>query len=263
MKKHNKYITLLALAVIVSAFFLPVTASADGTPPDKFPTSLPLPVPTPDPPQEEAPIDNSWWWEPPDIPGDDPSDTTVEPSPTPPQGSPWDDPPDDGNPFTPDGQGTVVDNATGDDGKEFFTFTTDAGNVFFLVIDRSRPQDNVYFLNAVTEQDLMALAESPDDTVFSPIPEPPVPPTPLPTVPDDEPEEPETSEEPEDTSGGSGTTIFMIIAALAFGGAVYYFKVVRPKKQGSFDDDEDEEEYESDPEYDEEYDEYEEDQEDE
>jgi len=156
---------------------------------------------------------------------------------TPPQ-SPWADAPETGNPFTPDGSATVVDNATSDDGKEFFTFQTPEGNVFFLIIDRSRPNNNVYFLNAVTEQDLMALAvASPPPSDFAPIPDPLPPPIP---EPDDETEVPVTLAEPETQSGNNGTTIFIAIAALAFGGAAYYFKIVRPKKQGAaFDDEED------------------------
>ena len=63
-------------------------------------------------------------------------------------------------PFTPDGTGAVVDNATDEDGKEFFTITTPSENVFYLVIDRQRTENNVYFLNAVTEKDLLALAEA-------------------------------------------------------------------------------------------------------
>ena len=62
-------------------------------------------------------------------------------------------------PFTPEGTGTVVDNATDGDGKEFFTITTPSENVFYLIIDRQRDGQNVYFLNAVTEKDLLALAE--------------------------------------------------------------------------------------------------------
>lgn len=64
------------------------------------------------------------------------------------------------NPLTPDGTGTVVDNATNEDGKEFFTITTVDETVFYLVIDRQKSTENVYFLNAVTMADLMALAES-------------------------------------------------------------------------------------------------------
>jgi hypothetical protein len=61
--------------------------------------------------------------------------------------------------FTPAGTGTVVNTATDKDGKEFYTITTPDKNVFYLVIDRQRDGDNVHFLNAVTEKDLLALAE--------------------------------------------------------------------------------------------------------
>ena len=56
--------------------------------------------------------------------------------------------PETQNPFTPDGTGTVVDNATDQDGKEFYTITTPDENVFFLVIDNQKSAENVYFLNA-------------------------------------------------------------------------------------------------------------------
>ena len=73
-------------------------------------------------------------------------------------------------PFTPDGTGTVVDNVTDEDGKEFFTITTPSENVFYLVIDRQRTENNVYFLNAVTEKDLLALAEAdPEPEVTEPV----------------------------------------------------------------------------------------------
>ena len=55
------------------------------------------------------------------------------------------------NPFTPNGTGTVVDNATDEDGKEFYTIQTADENVFYLVIDKQRGTENVYFLNAVTK----------------------------------------------------------------------------------------------------------------
>ena len=40
--------------------------------------------------------------------------------------------PETQNPFTPDGTGTVVDNATDEDGKEFYTITTADESVFYL-----------------------------------------------------------------------------------------------------------------------------------
>ena len=79
-------------------------------------------------------------------------------------------------PLTPDGQGTVIDNVTEENGKEFFTIMTPDENIFYLIIDRQRDSENVYFLNAVTESDLMALAEkdkeSTDTKTESAIPEP-------------------------------------------------------------------------------------------
>ena len=143
-------------------------------------------------------------------------------------------------PFTPEGTGTVVDNATDGDGKEFFTITTPSENVFYLIIDRQRDGQNVYFLNAVTEKDLLALAEKdPEPEVTEPVMEP-EPETEPPTEPEPEPE-------PEKTSGFPMGNILMIAAVLlAGGGAGYYFKVYRPKHEAPDMDDE-EYDYEDDP----------------
>ena len=126
------------------------------------------------------------------------------------------------NPFTPDGQGTMVDNATDQDGKEFFTIMAADESVFYLVIDRQRETENVYFLNAVTVADLMALAEPSPEAVPEPLPEP----EPEPTT------EPEPEPEPE-KSGGAGT-LLLVLAVLAIGGgAGWYFKIYRPKQQAA------------------------------
>lgn len=53
----------------------------------------------------------------------------------------------------------MVDNASDEQGKEFYTIMTPDENVFYLIIDKQRDSENVYFLNAVTESDLMALAQ--------------------------------------------------------------------------------------------------------
>ena len=143
-------------------------------------------------------------------------------------------------PFTPEGTGTVVDNATDGDGKEFFTITTPSENVFYLIIDRQRDGQNVYFLNAVTEKDLLALAEKdPEPEVTEPVME---------SEPETEPPtEPETEPEPEKTSGFPMGNILMIAAVLlAGGGAGYYFKVYRPKHEAP-DMDNEEYDYEDDP----------------
>ena len=145
-------------------------------------------------------------------------------------------------PFTPEGTGTVVDNATDGDGKEFFTITTPSENVFYLIIDRQRDGQNVYFLNAVTEKDLLALAEKdPEPEVTEPVMEP-EPETEPPTEPEPEPE-------PEKTSGFPMGNILMIAAVLlAGGGAGYYFKIYRPKHEvPDMDDEEYDYEDEADP----------------
>ena len=147
--------------------------------------------------------------------------------------------------LTPDGTGTVVDNVVTQNDIEFFTVFSEEGNVFFLVVDRQRSTDNVYLLNAVTESDLMALAErsgnpiednnvSAIPPIYTPEPEPPVENNPDP--------EPEYIPEPEpQPAGGSGNgnIIFILVAAVAIGGAAYYFKIVRPKKNSAYDDDDD------------------------
>lgn len=127
------------------------------------------------------------------------------------------------NPFTPDGQGTMVDNATDGDGKEFFTIMAADESVFYLVIDRQRETENVYFLNAVTVANLMALAE-PDQ---EPVPEP------LPTTePDTETDpEPEVVESEPEKSGGAGVLLAVLGVLALGGGAGWYFKIYRPKQQ--------------------------------
>lgn len=122
-------------------------------------------------------------------------------------------------PFTPDGTGTVVDNATDEESKEFFTITTPSENVFYLVIDRQRSTENVYFLNTVTEANLLALAQP------APAPEP---------VP--------TPEQPEKKSN-TGLLVIVLLLAGVGGGAAYYFKVLRPKRLGQPEEELDEAEY--------------------
>ncbi len=154
----------------------------------------------------------------------------------------------------PGGQGTVIDNASGtseESGREFFTIATPDENIFYLVIDRQRDSENVYFLNAVTESDLMALAEKDaDGPSQSAVPDPePVCSCTQKCVPgavnaacpvcvlswqgcastvealgqtDPEPEK-------QSGSGGTGTIIVVLLAALAVGVAGWYIKIYKPK----------------------------------
>lgn len=132
------------------------------------------------------------------------------------------------NAFTPSGTGTVVDNATDEDGKEFFTITTADESVFYLVIDRQRSTENVYFLNSVTVADLLALAEGAGEPIVpatTPEPEPieTIAPTPA-------------SVEDKTESGGGVVMILLALAVVIIGGsAAFYFKVYRPKQQRAAD----------------------------
>ena len=130
-------------------------------------------------------------------------------------------------PFTPEGTGTVVDNATDDDGKEFYTIQTPDEHVFFLVIDKQRTSENVYFLDAVTEKDLLSLAqaEKEPETVE---PEPKL--TTAPQEPTDEPK-PESAPKPEKENSPVGTILLVLAVAVIGGGAGWYFKIYRPKHQ--------------------------------
>ena len=59
-------------------------------------------------------------------------------------------------PLTPDGNLEIVDDIVHED-KQFITVKSRSGAEFYIVIDRSRESDNVYFLNQVDDVDLFAL----------------------------------------------------------------------------------------------------------
>ena len=65
----------------------------------------------------------------------------------------------EGQPLTPEGNATLVDDFYGD--KQLITVTTKAGNYFYILIDRANEdaETAVHFLNQVDEADLLALME--------------------------------------------------------------------------------------------------------
>ncbi len=167
-----------------------------------------------------------------------------------------------GRAFTPEGTGTVLDSATGqEDDKQFYTITTADGNVFYLIIDGKRDsKEKRLLLNGVTEEDLLSLAQQDNggesavrlspatvrkkceagavntdcpvckndlNGCLGKVTEEPAP---------EETEQPEA--EAEKSGGNTGMIIFLVIALVAAGGLGYYFKIVRPKQQAAMDEDE-------------------------
>ena len=73
-------------------------------------------------------------------------------------------------PLTPDGNMSLVDDIYQDESydegeqrviqsKQFIIVQTKSGNSFYIIIDRSKDGENVYFLNLVDESDLLSLME--------------------------------------------------------------------------------------------------------
>jgi len=177
----------------------------------------------------------------------------------------------DAVPLTPDGNLTLVDDVSGDqaEDKQFVTVVSKNGNYFYLVIDRAGDRQNVYFLNLVDEEDLLALIEE-DKPKQQEIPqickcinlceEGKIDPN-CPLCRNDlakctgKPLTPTYTPEPEKGKNKSmGGILLLLIVGMA-GGGIYYFKVLKnkPNTKGNtilddydFEDDEDDDyEYET------------------
>lgn len=165
--------------------------------------------------------------------------------------------------FTPDGTGSILDyDVNYEEDKQFYTITTAAGNIFYLIIDGKRADNNVYFLNAVTEQDLMALAEKTETGAVSGIPSVE---TCICKVKCDDGSvntecsvckndmskctgavaqaESKESNDNQDMTGTIGMIVFVVIGMAAVAGIGFYVKIVRPKKQAADEDEFESEDY--------------------
>ena len=136
------------------------------------------------------------------------------------------------NPLTPDGNATLVDQASDKDGKEFYTFTSPAGYHFFLIIDKQRSDNNVYFLDYVTEKDLISLAKKDKENPL--ITEAPEPETkqPEPEIKEEKPEEKPVEEETsEKKQSNTGMVLILLLVTVGVGIVAYYFKILKPKQE--------------------------------
>jgi len=118
--------------------------------------------------------------------------------------------------FTDDGNAEVQDHVTKSISKEFYTVQTKNGNVFYIIIDKARTDDNVYFLSQVDERDLEDFLDDDSDAASLVLE------TPAPTA--------EVEEEPEEESG-SGAWLLLFLLILLGGGALFYFKVYKPQQE--------------------------------
>lgn len=146
-----------------------------------------------------------------------------------------------------DGTGTVIENSVQTSAtREFFTIQTEQGNIFYIVVDKQKQQNNVYLLSSVTESDLLGLIGEKENTSAiektkeeekQELPKILLPkPTEKPdTTPQPQPEE---SEKPKKKSPVMSVLLLILFIGIA-SCAAYYFKIYRPKQIL----DEDEEDY--------------------
>ena len=169
----------------------------------------------------------------------------------------------DGQPLTPEGNATLVDDFYGD--KQLITVTTKAGNYFYILIDRANEdaETAVHFLNQVDEADLLALMEDGE------VQETPAVCTctekcqagavntacPVCAVNMSEcagkapEEEPEPEPEPEKESGSGGALVLILLLAVLGGGAFAYIKFIKPKQGAKVSADPDDYDFEDEEEY--------------
>lgn len=179
------------------------------------------------------------------------------------QGDDNDTPTDDSNvkvevpdpqPLTPEGNMTLVDDISGDAAgdKQFIVVQSRGGSYFYIVIDNAAEGNNtVHFLNQVDEADLLAIIE--DGSSATPAPAVcactdkceagkvntacPVCAVNMTACSGKAAEPDEPTEQPKEKSGMGGLVLFLVVALLGGGGALYYFKIMKPKQdvKGSTD----------------------------
>ena len=158
----------------------------------------------------------------------------------------------EGQPLTPEGNATLVDDYYGD--KQLITVTTKAGNYFYILIDRANEDKEiaVHFLNQVNEADLMALLEDGQAE------EKPAACTcaekcqagavntacPVCAVNMSECDGKAPEVEPEKESGSSGVLVLILLLAALGGGAFAYIKFIKPKQGAKVSTDPDDYEFE-------------------
>lgn len=148
------------------------------------------------------------------------------------------------NPFTPDGNASILDEADSDQNKYFYTIQTANDNTFYMIIDKDRATGNVYLLSMIDENDLMEFVteeenESKDDgAIPDEFTKPSVTEEPEPeTETSEEETEPEVTDPPVETSNGTVTLIALGVLAVIF--LIGYY-IVKIRNRDDTEDEEDE-----------------------
>ena len=154
-----------------------------------------------------------------------------------PQTVPEDTPTDDSGvkvdpkPLTPEGNMTLVDDISGDAAgdKQFIVVQSRGGNYFYIIIDNAAEGENrVHFLNQVDEADLLSIIDEDLQSIQQQTP-PPVIEQPTPITEPEPTTQPEP-EQPKENNSMYGLILFLLVAVLGGGGAIFYLKVIKPKQ---------------------------------
>ena len=156
----------------------------------------------------------------------------------------------EGQPLTPEGNATLVDDYYGD--KQLITVTTKAGNYFYILIDRANEDKEtaVHFLNQVDDADLQALLEDgkkePEVCTCTAKCQAGAVNTACPVCknnltacngPEPKPQPEEEKPQEEKPSGMGGLVVFFVVVLLGGGAALYFLKFKKEKADTTGNDD--------------------------
>ena len=141
----------------------------------------------------------------------------------------------EGQPLTPEGNATLVDDYYGD--KQLITVTTKAGNYFYILIDRANEDKETAPAACTCTEKCQAGAVNTACPVCA---------VNMSECAGKAPEvEPEPEPEPEKESGSGGALVLiLLLAALGGGGAFAYIKFIKPKQGAKVSADPDDYEFE-------------------
>lgn len=128
--------------------------------------------------------------------------------------------------FTVPGNAEVLDDVTDGSSKEFLTIRTENNQTFYVIIDRSTNQQNVYMLSNIDENDLQEFLDEDSKGITGETS----------VVLEEQPTTSAVTETPKEevkakTSSNKGALFAILAIALCGLAGYYYFKIYKPKKE--------------------------------